>query len=198
MTVIRNLRKFGNIQLSKKANIRTIFTNYIRGKSYSVNEVNANDFPEPLTGYTPQLYGTPKSSPYWSDRSPANAYQDDLLLNQSVSNFTTHSPGDGNNNYTGFVFNEPTVSTVFILKPSKLSGTSNILWPHNFYVIASNNGVDFETISPEFTPLGNSAISTLALYDFNPDKKAFTEYRLRMIGNSFSPTYQYIDALYWY
>lgn len=197
MPIIRNLRKFSNVRIPMNKTVAVLFPNYARGETYPVDEVNAADFPEPLTGYTPSLNGSAISSSYWGSRGPENAYQDDLLIHQTNSDATTHSPSD--DGYTGFIFNEPTVSTVFVLKPGMQSGTTEIHWPHRFYVTGSNDGVNFETISPEFTApytVQETPISVIALYDINPDKKAFTEYRLEMDGNTY--TQQYIDALYWY
>jgi len=200
MPIIRNLRKFSKIHISKRQQVlESLFTDYVRGQTYKISGVDPNDFSVPLTGFEPNFNGTPISSPYWSTRSASRAYQDDLLIEQSLSDTNTHSPSDSNNNYTGFIFNEATVSTVFILKPMR-SG-SKIFWPHTFYVIASNDGVNYDTISETFSApylQESSDEQTIALYDINPDKTAYTEYRLRMIGNSYNNTYQYIDALHWY
>lgn len=196
MPILRNLRNFNNIRVSKAQQVlEELFANYDRGVNYDFTTLDQNDFPEPLTGYAPNFNGTPISSPYWSTREPANAYQDDLFVQQNMTDDTTHSPIDGVNNYTGFRFNEPTVSTAFVLKPSSQFG----YWPHRFYAEGSNDGTNYEVISPEYTPQELTTTGPFfALYDINPDKKAFTHYRLRMIGNSYSSSAQYIDALYWY
>lgn len=197
MPIIRNLGNFNNIKFSNDLSSDILFENFTRETAYDVSTLSENDFPEPLTGYQPNFYGTPISSPYWSDRSPEQAYQNDLLVSSSLSESNTHTPSEGPDNYTGFIFNSPTVSKVFVLKPVFISG--KIHWPHRFYVIASNDGVNYETISPEYNPpTFTSSSHDLALYDINPNGDAFTEYRLRMIGNSFNSSYQYIDALFWY
>lgn len=201
MAIIRNLRNFSKVRISKKQQVlENLFSNYTRGQTYKLSELDPNDFDsEPLTGFDPNFNGTPISSPYWNVRDAGNAYQDDLLLQTLLTEEGTHSPGEGDLNYTGFIFNEPTVASTFILKPTLF--TSKVYWPHTFYVIASNDGVNYDTISDTFSApyLEESTNeSTIAIYDFNPNKTPYNEYRLRMVGNSFNNSYQYIEALHWY
>lgn len=196
--IIRNMRHFENIRLRKNASNK-LFSQFERGTVYNVSLLNSEDFPEPKTGYVGNYSGTPISSLVFGDRTIDKAYQDDLLTIQTINEGNTHTPRETNDNFSGFIFNNPTKLSTFILKPAKDSGTGRTIWPHGFYVIASNDGVSYEQISDNFTnPVTYTTYNGLAIYDINPEGKSFTEYRLRMSGNSFNAQYQYIDALYWY
>lgn len=174
---------------------------YENHTTYLLSELSSADFDFPATGYTTNnkitINGEAFGSPYWGSRYPYNVFKDTLLtdsINLSLET-ETYTPNSGNA-VLGFIFNEKKIIKSAVLKGVKVNG--NIIYPRSYRYEASNDGVNWVSLSSDYSPPLSKKDDELAFYRFDNDT-AYKYYQIRLMnGSTYSSSYHYISSLFFY